>query len=294
MLKKRTDLALEAAQLLSVSQEVPGIVSHQWEAEGVNLTVVQVRTPDAGEKLGKPVGRYVTVDLAPAQRREPGGFGRVVRALAEEIRQMLPKGEGAALVVCLGNRRVTPDALGPICHDHLLVTRHLTENRVFHGFRPVAAISTGVLGGTGVESGDQVAGLVEKIKPSVVIAVDALAGRSLDRLCATVQVANTGISPGSGVGNHRQGLNEKSLGVPVIAIGVPTVVEGATLAAELLEEAGKAELEPEVLRGRKTGLFVTPRDIDSKVAECGKIVAYAIDLALQPGLSLEDLELLLE
>ena len=153
--------------------------------------------------------------------------------------------------------------------------------------RPVASLAAEVLGTTGVESGEVVKAVCEKIRPACVIAVDALASRSLERLCRTVQLADTGITPGSGVGNHRVALDQDSLGVPVIAIGVPTVVGGATLAADLL---GTDDLPPLGDRGE---LLVTPRDIDRQVADLSKLIGYAIDMALQEGLSMEELELLL-
>ncbi len=145
-----------------------------------------------------------------------------------------------------------------------------------------------------MESGTLARAAAGEVRPEVVVAVDALASGSLGRLCATVQVSDTGISPGSGVGNHRQALDRDALGVPVVAVGVPTVVEAATLAQDLLAEAGREDLDPKTLGGQGERLFVTPRDIDVRVAECAKVIAYAINLALQPGLTVEDLEMLLE
>ncbi len=294
--KRRTDLALEAASALQVEGRVPGVVTQEWVDEGVPITVVEIRSSEGAEAVGKPVGRYVTLDLGPVRRREQTAFGRSVRMLAQEISKLLPPGNGPALVVCLGNRDVTPDALGPMVHDHLLVTRHLIDAAPEHfgAFRPVAALSLGVLGSTGVESGALARAAVGEVRPEVVIAVDALASGSLGRLCATVQVSDTGISPGSGVGNHRQALDRDTLDVPVVAVGVPTVVEAATLAQDLLAEAGRDDLDPKTLGGQGERLFVTPRDIDVRVAECAKVIAYAINLALQPGLTVEDLEMLLE
>ena len=163
----------------------------------------------------------------------------------------------------------------------------------FGAYRRVAAVAAGVLGTTGVESGELTGALCKKLRPDLVIAVDALASRSLARVCTTVQIADTGITPGSGVGNARAALNEETLGVPVLAIGVPTVVDGATLAADIVEEAGKGTLEPEALRGHDGGVFVTPRDIDERVADLSKVIGYAITLALQPHLTSEDAEMLL-
>ena len=152
----------------------------------------------------------------------------------------------------------------------------------------MAALSAGVLGTTGVESGRLIRAVAEAIRPSCVVAVDALVSRSVHRLCTTVQLADTGIVPGSGVGNHRQALDRETVGVPVIAVGVPTVVDGATLAADLL---GLEEIPP--LKGEGRGLMVTPRDIDSRVADLAKVIGFGITLAADPGLTIEDLELLL-
>ena len=174
-------------------------------------------------------------------------------------------------------------------------TRHLVEQvpEHFGSFRPVAALAAGVLGTTGVESGELVRAVVEKIRPACVVVVDALASRSLSRVCTTVQLADTGIVPGSGVGNARFALNQETLGVPVIAVGVPTVVDAATLASDVLAQAGRDDLDPEALRGAGDGLLVTPRDIDARVADLAKVIGYGINLALQPGLTIADIDLFL-
>ena len=189
---------------------------------------------------------------------------------------------------------MTPDAVGPLAADSVLVTRHLisASPKHFAGFRPVAVFRAGVLGTTGVESAESVRGLVEQVQPALVIAIDALAARRVGRMCATVQLSDTGIVPGSGVGNHRSALDRESLGVPVFAIGVPTVVDAATLAADLLEEAGIAELDETRLRQGKTPLTVTTRDVDQQVRELSKVVGYGINWALQ-DLEIEEINALL-
>lgn len=300
MLERRTDLALEAAQTLRAGTTVEGVESEETVKDGVSVTVVKVRTPEAARRVGKPVGRYVTLDLGAVRRREKEGFSRACRTLAEELAKLVPGGMGTVLVVGLGNRAITPDAIGPLVHDHLLVTRHLVEQlpQVFGSFRPLAAVSAGVLGTTGMESVELVRSVVSALRPDCVIAVDALAAGNMKRLCTTVQLTDTGIAPGSGVGNCRKALTKEALGVPVIAVGVPTVVDVNTLARDVLEEAGKGELEPGALAPggalSQGGAFVTTRDIDERVAECGKLIGYAIDLAVQKGLSLEDVEGLVE
>ena len=295
MLQRRTDLALEAAELQN-GDLAPGVSRRERMREGYGVTEVEVETEDAAAALGKPVGRYATVDLSSLPRREKDAFGRAVRAVREELRQVMALSPGqSVLVVGLGNRAVTPDAIGPLCVDHTLVTRHLVAQlpEQFGAFRPVTALAAGVMGNTGLESGELVQALCEKLRPDAILAVDALAARSLERVCTTVQISSTGIVPGSGVGNARAALNRDTLGGPVCAGGVPTVVDGATLAADLLAEAGKADLEPENLRGFGDQVFVTPRDIDARVADLSRVLGYAVTLALQEDLELEDAEMLL-
>ncbi|MCI9580850.1 MAG: GPR endopeptidase [Oscillospiraceae bacterium] len=290
---RRTDLALEAQELWQESAgeqtQLKGVQARDSQREGYAVTTVRILDQEGAQALGKPAGTYVTLTVDGLARREEDAFGRAVRAVAAELTQLLAGLEGPVLVACLGNRAVTPDAVGPKVHDHLLITRHLVDQAPEHfgAFRPVASVAAGVLGTTGVESGELVGALTGRLKPVCIIAVDALASRSLDRLCRTIQLADTGIAPGSGVGNHRHALDRESLGVPVIAIGVPTVVDGATLAADLL---GTADLPP---LGREGEMLVTPKDIDSQVNDLAKVIGYGITLALQPGLTLEDMELLM-
>lgn len=290
----RTDLALEAAQAVQGASRLPGVWSEEREEDGVKVTAVEIRDEEAAKAVGKPMGRYVTLELEAARRREKAAFGRACGLLAKELGKMIPDGDGPVLVVGLGNRNITPDAIGPLAHGHLLVTRHLIAQlpEVFGSFRPVAAISAGVLGTTGMESAELVKAVAEKIRPDCVVAIDALAARGMKRLCATVQIANTGIAPGSGVGNHREALNQETLGVPVVAVGVPTVVEVCAVVRDVLEEVGREDLEPKaVVEG---GGFVTTRDIDERVAQWGKLIGYAVNMAVQKGLSLEDIEGLAE
>lgn len=296
MMDRRTDLALEAKELFGEgAASLPGVESEESVAEGYPLTTVRVTTGSGAQALGKPEGTYHTLDLTALGRREEGAFPRAVEAVKELLRPLLPQGKGCVLVVGLGNRAITPDAVGPKTADRTLVTRHLIQMapEQFGDFRPVAALAAGVLGTTGVESGELARAVCDKIKPDAVIAIDALCARRVERLCVTVQVCDTGISPGSGVGNHRFSLDRESLGVPVIALGVPTVVEGATLCADILEDAGK-HMEEDLSKSPGASLFVTPRDIDQRVEDMAKVLSYAVSLALQPQLTLEDLEALVE
>ena len=297
---RRTDLALEAAQLwregAGAAAEPRGVECRQARREGWPVTTVRITDGEGARALGKPEGTYVTLELDGLARREQDAFGRAARAVAAELSALLDLGPGEpVLVVGLGNRGVTPDSIGPLAAGHTLVTRHLVDRvpEHFGAFRPVAALAAGVLGATGVESGRLARAVVREIRPARVVCVDALAARGVERVCRTVQLADTGIVPGSGVGNAREALNADTLGVPVVAVGVPTVVDAATLARDLLAASGLAGAEEAEL-GEAERLFVTPRDIDTQVRDLARVVGYGINLALHPGLSLEDIQLLLD
>lgn len=276
----RTDLALEGVEQLQQGGDISrldGVCAAEYTRHGYGVTDVRVATKQAAEAVGKPEGRYVTIDLRPYFRREEGFFARAARCLASELRTLLP-GVGEdwpVLVAGLGNRGMTADAVGPLALESLLVTRHMVRSlpRQFRGFTPVSALVPGVLAATGMEALELLRGAVQATGCAAVIAVDALAARSWERLCATVQLGDTGLIPGSGVGNHRKAIDKTTLGVPVVAVGVPTVI-----AAHLLGD-GQPEDDP---------LFLTPRDIDGKVRELGRVIGYGVTLALQEGLSVED------
>ena len=297
MFAKRTDLALEARELWQESAQrtsrLSGVKATKSKLEGYGLTRVDILDARGEEALGKPAGSYLTIDLTTFWQRKADFFPRAVRAVGTQLRAMVPA-EGPVLVVGLGNAAMTPDAVGPLTADSVLVTRHLISAmpRQFAGFRPVSVVRTGVLGTTGVESAEAVAGVAEQVRPAAIIAVDALASRRRERVCATVQLSDTGITPGSGVGNHRAALNRETLGVPVIAVGIPTVVDAATLAADLLEEAGGEHIDADRLRQGQGNMMVTPRDIDAQVRDLSKVVGYGINWALQ-DLDVEDITALL-
>ena len=297
MFAKRTDLALEARELWQESAgkttRLAGVKATKRKQEGYPVTRVDILDQRGEEALGKPRGTYLTVDLTTFWQRREDFFQRAVRAVGAPLKELVPT-EGPVLVVGLGNRAMTPDAVGPLAADHVLVTRHLISAmpRQFSGFRPVSVLRSGVLGTTGVESAEAVRGLASEVKPACVIAVDALASRRVGRVCAAVQLSDTGIIPGSGVGNHRHPLNAETLGVPVIAIGVPTVVDSATLAADLLEETGVTDYDEEKLRASRQNLMVTPRDIDQQVRDLGKVIGYGINWALQ-DLDIDEMNALL-
>ncbi len=294
---KRTDLALEARELWQESAQrttrLSGVKATKTKQEGYPVTRVDILDNKGEEALGKPQGSYLTIDLTSFWQRKTDFFERAVRAVGSQLKGLLPA-EGPVLIIGLGNAAMTPDAVGPLAADSVLITRHLIAAmpRHFAGFRPVAVFRTGVLGTTGVESAEAVRGLAEEIKPALVIAIDALASRRVGRVCTTIQLSDTGIIPGSGVGNHRAALNRETLGVPVFAIGVPTVVDAATLAADLLEESGVENVRPESLQKEGQGLMVTPQDIDQQVRDLSKVIGYGINWALQ-DLEIEEINALL-
>ncbi len=288
----RTDLALERAGELQDEGGLPKGVSVRQESRyGTRATVVTV-TSRAGETaLGKPRGTYITVELGQVLRREKGSFESAAQCISDYLKDMLKLSSRLPVLVAgLGNREVTPDAIGPLTADHILVTRHMVEAvpETFGEFRPVSATVPGVLGTTGVESAETVRALAERIGAAAVIAVDALAARDTGRLCSTLQICDTGISPGSGIGNRRSALDQKAIGCPVIALGVPTVTDAATMASDLFQRAGM-EVEEAQLRKVSTGMIVTSGDIDRRVREIARVLSYAINSALHADLTLEEL-----
>lgn len=297
MFAKRTDLALEAREIWQESAgkttQLPGVKALSRTLEGYPLTQVDILNREGEAALKKPSGRYLTLDLTSFWERRSDFFERAARAVGAQLRDLLPS-TGTVLVIGLGNPRMTPDAIGPLAADSVLVTRHLISAMPAHfsGFRAVAVQRPGVLGTTGVESAESVRALTDALRPAAVIAVDALASRRTERVCNTVQFSDAGIIPGSGVGNHRTALNRETLGVPVISIGVPTVVDSATLAYDLLEESGIGNIEEELLRKSHQNLMVTPRDIDAQVRDLAKVIGFGINWALQ-DLEIEEINALL-
>lgn len=279
----RTDLAMEAhacwKESAGETSELKGVIARDETLRGFPLTRVEIVDNEGAEALQKPQGTYLTLDVSRCQG--PEGLQEAAGAVAELLEPLLPE-EGPTLVAGLGNPAMTPDALGPRCMDHLLITRHLKN--VLPQLRETAALSGGVLGTTGLEAAEWVQGVAEHMKPAAVIVVDALAARSLDRLCQSIQISDTGLVPGSGVGNHRMALNRETLGVPVVSVGVPTVVSLETIIHDLTDDCGNPP---------RNGFFLTPDAIDEKIKKLSKIIAYGINLALQPGLTVSDLDALL-
>ena len=287
----RTDLALEERE--SAQGEIDGVEQEQEQDGKCVVTRIGVRTDEASRRLRKPCGEYITVEM-PAISDHIDGQNVYMTRTAQELRRLIP-GKGLVLVAGLGNRAITPDALGPQAAGMVLATRHIRGElaRVagLEGLRPVAVAAPGVLGNTGFEAAELLQGLVRQLEPEAVVAVDALAARSLARLGRTVQLSDTGISPGSGIGNARKELTEKTLGIPVIGVGVPTVVDAATLAADLLGGQGLEEIEQKISPDGAS-MVVTPREIDLLVSRAAKLVAMAVNLALNPQLSVEEISAL--
>ncbi len=286
----RTDLALERKEYID-KHNLDGIISHKKTVDGITVDTITV-TNEQGEKtLGKPIGTYITVETVPFTKNSDL-FSPSLYVLRDELKSLLPEEKGCVLVAGLGNESITPDALGPKCVSLLFATRHIPEDFAkeigLRNLRSVAGIVPGVLGKTGMESSEIISGIVEKIHPCAVIVIDALASRSTERLGRTVQLCNTGISPGSGVGNHRQKINEDTLGVPVIGIGVPTVVDGATMALDILEKAGVVGdlINKTTL---KDTMMVTPKEIDALIERASRLIAMAINTALHPDIDGEEI-----
>lgn len=281
---RRTDLAMEAREIwqenAGETTRLPGVRAREHTSKGITTTVVEILDQRGVRALEKPEGTYVTVELDRNTLREPVGFHRASAKLGKELAALIPK-NGPVLVVGLGNEAVTPDAIGPQCLRHLVVTRHLGSR--FPQLRPVSAIAPGVLGVTGLESVEVVRGVVERSKPCCVVVVDALAARKMERLCCTVQLADTGITPGSGVGNSRACFDRETLGVPVIAVGVPTVVTVSTLLEDVSE--GKMQDNKQFC---DSSMVITPKDIDARVAKISRFLGYGISLGLHRELSVED------
>ena len=287
-----TDLAMEARGAQpEQTQTLPG---------GIERTTVTIRDEQTAKALGRPMGVYVTLSCPQRMSIELGTRRALSEALGRAIAGMLPEACRTVLVAGLGNRTVTPDALGPRTVERVLVTRHMDgclPQDVSERLRSVCAAAPGVLGVTGIETAEVLRGMVAHVRPDAVIVVDALAARSSQRICSTIQVADTGITPGSGVGNHRKALTRETLGIPVIAVGVPMVVYASTIARDAIGYLGAADGASEadeerlascveqVVSMRLGDLIVTPREVDALVERMAGIVAEGINLALHPDLT---------
>lgn len=312
----RTDLALEAHELARRNgKKIDGLHVQTEQEEQITITRMRVETEQAARHIGKLRGNYVTLEVPDLRRKDPDLQERVAKRFSEELHPFIEVKEDAViLVVGLGNWNVTPDSLGPLVVENLFVTRHLFSlmpDIVDRGFRSLCAVAPGVLGITGIETSEMVHGIVDRVKPDLVIAVDALASRSLERVNATIQISDSGIHPGAGVGNQRKALNREALGVDVIAVGVPTVVDAATIASDAIDlllshledkvpgngigqvlshfsSNEKRDLIAEVLQPLGNNLIVTPKEIDEFVEDVAHVVAMGLNVAVHPSMTIED------
>ncbi len=319
MLNFRTDLAIEAKEHYAKEHknEIDGVIAEEEIINNSKVTKVKIESEEGAKKLGKPIGKYITIDIPEHTVYDGELMDDLSKAVGISLKDLVGLSEDKlVLVVGLGNRKVTPDALGPKVVDKIMITRHLKEvmpDTIDDSIRPVCAIAPGVLGITGIETGEVIKALVDKIKPDMVICIDALASRRIQRVNRTIQISDTGISPGAGVNNHRMKINEETLGIKVIAIGVPTVVDAATIANDSIDlvidelinqsEEGsdfykmiknidkneKSTLIKELLNPYVGDLMVTPKEVDLVIDSLSKIISNAINIAIQPNLEMEDI-----
>lgn len=322
MINVRTDLALEASEICKKKNrsknEIEGIEVIKEKENEIDITTVKVKNEEGAKNIGKPVGNYITIDIPDFTVYDGETMDKVAKVVGDSISKLVDVDYTKnALVVGLGNWHVTPDALGPKVAEKIMVTRHLKAvmpEVIDESVRPVSSIAPGVLGITGIETVEIIKGLVEKTKPELVICIDALAARRVERVNRTIQIGDTGISPGAGVGNNRKQINEETLGIKVIAIGVPTVVDAVTIANDTIDlvldslinstESGgefynmlknldrneKQSLIKEVLYSKSLGdMFVTPKDIDLVIDSLSKIISDGINIALQPNMEMDDI-----
>lgn len=312
-----TDLAIESKELYSGKDvKVEGVSVTTETMKDYSITRVKVNNDEGAQSIRKPIGTYVTIDVPDLNNSDEDLKDEISKVLGKEIEGFrLNNSHSKILIIGLGNWNITPDALGPKVVDRVLVTRQIFVN--YHkdfddDMANVAAMAPGVMGITGIESFDIIKGVVDKIKPDLLIAVDALASRKMDRVSTTIQLSDTGISPGGGVGNKRMALNITTLGIPVLAIGIPTVVNAATIVNDTLDliissmkkeaEVGKEfynildqlsgedkySLIEEILNPYMKNTIVTPKDIDDVIDDLSIIVANGLNIALHPGIDIKD------
>ena len=280
----RTDLASEIKT--DVNRKTGGVAASREKYGEIDVTTIEVQNEIGERLLGKPVGKYICFTLPPFL--EPTDEMMAQKIISVRLRSLFPKKMGTVLVVGLGNREITPDALGPKTAEKVLATRHIREElgevEGLESLRPVAVIAPGVLGKTGIESIELIKGAVQSVKPSLVIVVDAFAARESERLGNTVQIASSGICPGSGVGNSRKAVNETTLGVPVISLGVPTVVDASTIVRDVAGESALHAVKP---FGKE--MFVTPREIDLLIERGARLLSRVLNTVLQPTYTAEEI-----
>lgn len=305
------DLAIEAQEVVrgQTGQEIPGVAMDRESYQYATVTTVKILEKSAEEIMGKPQGTYITIEAPSLRNNDLKAHQEVVEVLAEHLSRLYKlKPDASVLVVGLGNWNATPDALGPKAVEQVLVTRHIfnfAPDEVQEGMRPVSAVAPGVLGITGIETAEIIKGIVDNTKPDLVIAIDSLATRSVERIATTIQIADTGVAPGSGIGNKRKGINLETMGVPVIAVGIPTVCHAAVIASDAIhrlfenfkdnpginqayqQDRVQAAIS-EVLAPFGGHLMVTPKEIDMLIDNTSKIIAGGISASLHQGISAHD------
>lgn len=305
------DLAIEAQEIVrgQTGQEIPGVAMDRETYHYATVTTVKIIEKSAEEIMGKPQGTYITIEAPSLRDNDPQAHQEVVEVLAEHLSRLYNlKADASVLVVGLGNWNATPDALGPKTAEQVLVTRHIfnfAPSEVQEGMRPVSAVAPGVLGITGIETAEIIKGIVDNTQPDLVIAIDSLASRSVERIATTIQIADTGVAPGSGIGNKRKGINLETMGVPVIAVGVPTVCHAAVIASDAIQRLFEnfkdnpginqayqqqkvQDTISEVLAPFGGHLMVTPKEVDMLIDNTSKIIAGGISASLHQGINSED------
>ena len=294
-MEKRTDLAVEARELAGA--DIQGVEYSERNENGLDISRLYVKNHKAGVKLKKEVGTYITIDV-PAMTDNFLSDDDRIKTIAKEIKRLLPV-NGLVLVCGLGNTEITPDALGPKTVSRVLATRHIkgeiARSTGLDSLRPVAVLSPGVTGQTGIETFEYIDSIIKKVRPTALVVIDALASRRLSRLGCTLQISDTGISPGAGVQNHRQKITIDSVGVPVIALGVPTVVDAVTLVSDLLDvddEKTSNDLS-ELLSPDNRKMVVTPKEIDLLIDRASRLLSLSLNVALHNDVDIGLIEALL-
>ncbi|MBQ7645722.1 MAG: GPR endopeptidase [Clostridia bacterium] len=296
---RKTDLALEAHEINGEKGTDDGIILNEKDVNGITVTSAEIINGKGEELTGKKAGKYITVDIGRVWQKERDHLYNAAAVISGVIKELLPDTKNGKddlyLVVGLGNEKITVDSIGPGVVSKLIVTRHLKEldPALYNGtgFGCVAAIAADVLGNTGIESAEQIKSIVEAISPSCVIVIDSLASRKLERLAATVQLSDTGIAPGSGVANHRVEISADTLGTPVIAIGIPTVVDSATLVCDLLDACEENEMQiKKAFAESGKSFFVSLKESDVMIRSSVKLLSLSINMALHKDLDISELE----
>ncbi len=288
----RTDLAVETREL--IGENIDGIIYSKKKLDNISITDIKIETLEASKKLQKPIGNYITIEF----ENLTDNFKHdniTIENIAKEIQKLIPK-SGLALIVGIGNTKITPDALGPKVSSYILSTRHISKNLAksigIKNLRPVSSISPGVLGQTGIETNEFIKSIVKTINPSVVIVIDALASKQLKHLGCTIQISDTGICPGSGVGNSRPCINEENLGTKVISVGIPTVVDAITLIYDIIGEKNLPKNIEKFISSKGKLMMVTPREIDLLIERSSKLIGLSLNCALQSNFSVDDILML--